>query len=201
MPYATAAVNLFRMESTLDFSQIIPTLERVAPTIASLLGGPLVGMGVQTLESFFGLTPPPDGSDKSRQAAVISAVAGMDPDAAVKLATIDADLKAKMAQAGIDMAKVDADDRNSARGRATAMHDFMPSLLAGLAIVGTFAMVFAVVKYGVSKEVDPMLAGGLIAGLTALAQQGGNYLWGSSVGSAMKNALMDRWTEKMGSKK
>lgn len=189
------------MESTLDFSQILPALERVAPTIASLLGGPLVGMGVQALESFFGLTPPPDGDPKARQAAVISAVAGMDPDAAVKLAQIDADLKAKMAQAGIDMARVDADDRNSARGRAATMHDSIPSLLAGVAIIATYAMIYGVVKYGVSKELDPMLAGGLITGLIALAQQGGNYLWGSSVGSTMKNMLMDRWAEKMGPKK
>lgn len=169
----------------MDFSKILPAIATVAPTIAGLLGGPLASMGVQAIENVFGLAP---GTAQNDPQAVVNAVANMTPETAVKLAQIDADLKAKLVQAGIDMAKLDVDDRNSARQREMAVKDKTPMLLALLVTGGFFGVLWWILTHGLPKD-----TAGSEALLTMLGALGAafmavlNYYFGSSASSKVKD--------------
>lgn len=173
-----------------DFSKIIPAIATVAPTIAGLLGGPLASMGVQAIEGVFGLTP---GSSAANPEALTTAVANMTPDTAIKLAQIDADLKAKLMQGGIDLAKLGMDDTANARAREIAVKDKMPAVLGTVTVVATFALIGAFVAGYTPALTDPKAAGmaGLLVGmLVSEAKQVYAYYFGSSLGSANKDTTI-----------
>jgi hypothetical protein len=169
----------------MDFSKIVPTLAAVAPSIAGLLGGPLASMGVQTLEGFFGLTPPAD--DKTRAQQLVQAVQGMTPEQAVQLAQIDADLKKKMIDAGIDLEKIAAGDRDSARKMQAETKDWTPRVLAVLLTSGFFAVLAYMIRFGIpagaGNEALLIMVGNLGAAFTAVI----SFFYGSSAGSAKKD--------------
>src|SRR5690348_592438 len=118
-------------------------LASIAPTIAGLFGGPLASMGVTAVEGALGLSP---GTATSNPDAVIAAM--NNPDAAVKLAQTDAELKEKLMQGGIDLAKLGIDDTANAREREVQTKDWMPKLL-GLGTLGLFVAVIVSVIYAV----------------------------------------------------
>lgn len=169
----------------MDFSKILPAIATVAPTIAGLIGGPLASMGVTALESVFGLAP---GTATSNPQALQTAVAAMSPDDAVKLAQADSDLKAKLAQAGVDMAKIAADDTANARAREIAVKDHAPMVLAVLLTVGFFGVLAFMMIHGLPKDTggsEAMIAmiGGLATGFSMVL----SYYFGSSASSRIKD--------------
>jgi hypothetical protein len=174
----------------MDFSKIIPAIATVAPTIAGLLGGPLASMGVQAIEGVFGLAP---GTAASNPAALQTAVANMTPDTAVKLAQIDADLKAKLMQGGIDLAKLGMDDTANARAREIAVKDRMPMVLGAVTVAAALGLVFTIVTGYAPALKDPTLAGtvGVAIGfIFSEAKQVYSYYFGSSLGSANKDTTI-----------
>lgn len=84
-----------------------------APAIATALGGPLAGVATGALCKFFGL------GDSASEQDIAKAVKGMTPEHIIALKQIDADFKAKMEQANVDLERIAADDRSSARKMAT----------------------------------------------------------------------------------
>ena len=89
--------------------QFGPLLGQLAPSIATALGGPLAGVAVKTLSSaLFGNE---DGTEEQISAAM--AVATPDQLAAIK--KIDADFKVQMKSLDIDLERISAGDRDSAR--------------------------------------------------------------------------------------
>lgn len=174
----------------MDFSKIIPALATVAPTIAGLLGGPLASMGVTAVESVFGLAP---GTGTTNPTALQTAVAAMSPDDAVKLAQADSDLRSKLAQAGVDMAKIAADDTANARAREIAVKDKTPAILGAFTVIATFALIGAFAAGYLPALTDPKAAGmaGLLVGmLVSEAKQVYAYYFGSSLGSANKDSTI-----------
>lgn len=171
----------------MDFSKIIPAIASVAPSIASLLGGPLAGMAVTALEGVFGLSPG-SGSDP---ATLQKAIAGMTPETAIALAKIDADMKAKLVDAGIDMERISAGDRDSARKMQMETKDWTPRILAVLLVAGYFAVLTYMLKYGISKDMAGSEAliymlGALGTSVTTII----GFFYGSSAGSAAKDAAI-----------
>lgn len=175
----------------MDFSKILPAIATVAPTIAGLFGGPLASMGVQALEGVFGLAP---GTATSNPEALQTAVANMTPDTAVKLAQVDADLKTKLMQGGIDLAKLGMDDTANARARETAVKDRMPMVLGAVTVAAALALVFVIVAGYAPALKDPALAGvvGMAVGfIFSEAKQVYSYYFGSSLGSANKDVTIN----------
>ena len=105
----------------MDWKSIVGT---VAPTLATALGGPLAGLATQFIGGLFGL------GDGVNESDVMSAVKGATPEDLLKLKNADNDFKLKIAALGIDLEKIAADDRNSARRRQVDMNDWTPSVLA-----------------------------------------------------------------------
>ena len=158
-------------------------LTSLAPTIATALGGPLAGLAVQALEEVFGLEPGPKD-------AVLSAVAGATPDQILALKKADQDFAVRMKELDIDLEKVNAGDRDSARARQIAMHDKTPAVLAYAITVGYFGTLGAMLAWGVPKGSEALY---IMLGNLGTAWGGAiAYYFGSSAGSAAKNALIGK---------
>lgn len=160
-------------------------IKQVAPTIATALGGPLAGLATKTLSE--ALLGSPDGSPDEIAAALGSAT----PDQLAKLREIDANFKVTMKKLDIDLAQIDAGDRDSARKREIALKDNTPTVLAGVVCFGFFGTLIGLLLYGLpprGQDAVLILLGALSAAFTAIV----NYYYGSSSGSKAKEQIIDQ---------
>jgi hypothetical protein len=118
----------------MDLSKLGGLLGQIAPTIATALGGPLAGLAVKTIsEALFGHQ---DANESEVSAALMSAT----PDQLQKLKEIDGTFKTRMKELDIDLVKIAASDRASARDMAIGTHSFTPSIMS-YAIVVCWAII------------------------------------------------------------
>ena len=173
-----------------DWKAVVGT---VAPGIATALGGPLAGMAVKTLSDH--LLGHPDGSEDD----VAQAIAGASPDILLKMKEADQAFTLSMQQAGVDLEKIAAGDRDSARKREIATGDnATPRILAGIVVLGFFGVVYSVLSGYVDGLKDPSIAtliGTLIGYVSAKADQVVSYYFGSSAGSDKKTDLMHKQSQ------
>ena len=170
-----------------DWKNLVRT---VAPGLATALGGPLAGAAVQTIST--AVLGKPDGTEEE----VALAVASGGADALLKLKEAENAFAIKMKELGVDLEKVHAGDRNSAREREVKTGDvWTPRILAATIIGGFLAMVASVLLGKVTGITDPVAAGmigTLIGYVSAKADQVVSYYFGSSAGSAAKTDLLAR---------
>lgn len=157
----------------------------VAPTIATALGGPLAGTAVNAITTALGLdsnTPVKD---------VAAAVQTADPEVLLKLKQAEQEFQATLAKLEVDLEKIAADDRASARQREAQTGDRMPSVLA-ISLLLLFAGQQIAVFLGMMPT-DETSKTALIKGLslleTALTLMLG-YYFGSSASSRRKTDAM-----------
>jgi hypothetical protein len=156
-----------------------PLLGQIAPTIATALGGPLAGMAVKTLST--ALLGHDGGSEDDVQAALTSAT----PDQLTALKKIDADFKAHMKELEIDLERISAGDRESARQMQTATKDWTPKALAMFITFGFFGALLWLMVFGMpstGSEALLMMLGSLGTSWTGVMQ----FYFGSSAGSKQK---------------
>ncbi|CAB4127135.1 hypothetical protein UFOVP78_52 [uncultured Caudovirales phage] len=159
-----------------DLKGVVPIIQTVAPTIATALLGPAAGMAVQALST--ALLGKPDGTAADVGAALATAT----PDQLLALRKEDNDFKARMRALDIDLARISAGDRDSARQREAKTGDSLtPRMLALTVTVGFFSVLGYVITKGVPAqggEAVLILLGTLGGGwMTMLA-----YYFGSSSG-------------------
>lgn len=165
--------------------KIFQILGGIAPTIATALGGPLAGVATKALADK--LLGRPEATSEEVEAAILNAA----PQDLLKLKEADAELQKHLADAGIELEQIAANDRDSARNRQIATKDRVPGILAGVILVGYFAVLAYLIKYGLptaSEEILALLIGALTAGLTQVL----NFYFGSSAGSKNKDQLIER---------
>ncbi len=125
----------------------------IAPTLATMLGGPMIGGAVAALLPAFGLSPSGDQTkDLNSITAVvqsgnmtpeiIAAVRAADQKHAEIIAQMGFDLKKLNADHEESMAKIEADTADSARKREMAVKDRTPANLA-YSIIGGFMLISA----------------------------------------------------------
>jgi hypothetical protein len=85
-------------------------LGAVAPTLATAIGGPLGGMALKLVADKLGL---PEATLEAVDAAVTNAT----PDQLAEIKKVEADFKVSMKQLDVDLVKISAADRDSARRR------------------------------------------------------------------------------------
>lgn len=90
------------------------TLGKLAPTVASALGGPLAGAAVSALGELFGISEPTQ--DKIKVAIENGSLTG---EQITGLRQLEMKLKAEEAERGFRYAELEFKDRDSARGRDT----------------------------------------------------------------------------------
>jgi hypothetical protein len=160
-----------------------PLLGQVAPTIATALGGPLAGVAVKALSGV--LLGHENGSEDDVKAAMASA----SPDQLAALKKIDADFKVSMKELDIDLERIAAGDRDSARKMQTETKDWVPKLLAIVITFGFFGILVWMLVQGMPQtgtEALLMMLGALGTAWTGVV----NFYYGSSAGSKAKNDLL-----------
>ena len=163
--------------------QFGPLLGQVAPTIATALGGPLAGIAVKTLSNV--LLGHENGSEDDVKAAMASA----SPDQLAALKKIDADFKVHMKELDIDLERIAAGDRDSARKMQSETRDWVPKLLAIVITLGFFGILVWMLINGMpttGTEALLMMLGALGTAWTGVV----NFYYGSSAGSKAKTDAM-----------
>lgn len=164
--------------------QFGPLLNQVAPTLATALGGPLAGMAVKTLSN--ALLGHEAGTDEEVSTALASAT----PEQLAAIKKIDADFKLQMQSLDIDLEKIAAGDRDSARQMQRETKDSTPKILAYFITFGFFGALVWILVFGIPKtgtEVILMMLGSLSTSWTGVVQ----FYYGSSAGSKAKTDALN----------
>jgi hypothetical protein len=148
-------------------------LAKVAPTIASMIGGPLAGTAVSALETAFGLNATGDRD------AALTAVASATPEQLLTLKQEDNRHAETLDKIGLDRDALAASDRDSARKRQMDVKDWVPGVLAVSLTFGFFGLLGWLVAHEPppgSRDILNIMLGSLGTGwITMLA-----YYFGSS---------------------
>lgn len=156
-------------------------LKQLAPTAATLLGGPLAGMAVDAIGNALGLK---DATKDQVKDLLTSGTLNADQMAAIKKA--EADLILKVRELDIDMERVHAGDRASARDMAAKTGDiWTPRIIALVVFIVWGAVNWKLFNGTISGDMRELVAralGTLDGTLLAVVY----YYFGSSSGSKDK---------------
>ena len=158
-------------------------LKTIAPTAATLLGGPLAGLAVEAIGTALGMEEP-----TVRKVQDALTAGQLNGDQIVALKTAEQALVVKLRELDIRVDEIEQADRASARVRESTVKDNTNKILAYI-VVGAFVALVASVLFGTAK-VDSVLAGTLVGYLSAKAEQVLAYYFGSTKGSADKTAML-----------
>jgi len=151
----------------------------VAPTLATALGSPIAGGAMKMILGALGVTTERDAVD----------VLQNNPDALVKLKTAEMQYEKDMAELGVDVYKLDVEDRGSARTMAKTMGIWPQVALSVLFIGGYFWLLYMFFTGDFFTTLDDWAKGQLsilIGVITASMVQIMNFWFGSSKGSKDK---------------
>jgi len=160
-----------------------PLIGSVAPTIATALGGPVAGMAVKAISGAL------FGHDSATEDDIRTVLANPTGDQLAALKKIDADFKVQMKALDIDLEKIAAGDRDSARQMQIATKSWLPEVLSILVTVGFFGIIVYILKYGLpesGKEALLLLLGSLGTAWTGVMA----FYFGSSAGSQKKTQAL-----------
>jgi hypothetical protein len=175
------------------WTDALNVVAKLAPTIASVIGGPLAGGAVTALESIFGITPQPSASIDARQDAVAAAISGATPEQLAAMRKADQDYAARMAEAGFKdtetLAALSVQDRASARQMQISTKSVTAPILAMFVTFGFFGVLGVMMFYTLPAATHDALM--LMLGSLGTAWTGViAYYFGSSAGSDRKTELM-----------
>ena len=154
----------------------------VAPTAATVLGGPLAGMAAQKIIGALGLAA--DSTSIQIDAALVAAT----PEQLLELKKVESSLLRDLRSLDIDLAKLQLDNTKDARQREVITKDWTPRLLAGLVFglyIGVTYFIFG--GYGLDdsmKDIALRSLGTLDAAVGLVL----GYYFGSSLGSSNKDS-------------
>ncbi len=164
-------------------NKIKDILATVAPTVATALGGPLAGVATRAIA---GKILGRDDASVEEVEAAVSAASGTD---LVKLKELEYEFKAQLKDADIQLERISADDRASARDRQARMKDWTPSVLGLAIIVGFFGVLAYSFRFGLPDHGSEVLLI-MVGALGTMTSQVGNFFFGSSAGSKSKDAII-----------
>lgn len=168
-----------------------------APTLATMLLGPLAGTAVSALEQVFGLQK---GAGPDAITQIVQSGA-MTPDQLVAVRVADQKHAEIIEQQKIDLAKINADhdaafaaidaqDRASARAREVALKDWMPKFIACLVVIAVIGAEGSLLYFGQPKGIDGVVLGRILGTLDSALIMVLSYYFGSSAGSSKKDQIL-----------
>ena len=167
-----------------NWKQVVGT---VAPTIATALGGPLAGLAVGAIGKIFGL-------DSATEEQVANAIAGASPDDLLKLKEAEIGFKQRMAELDVDLVRISASDRDSARQREISVKDRLPGLLAVGVTIGFFGLLAFMLTHDVPAA-NASVLNIMLGSLGTAWIQVMSYYFGSSSGSDKKTDVIANMTK------
>lgn len=155
---------------------------QLAPTLATAIGGPHAGMAVKFLSKKF------LGTDDASQDEIEQAIAKADPDQLAVLRQIDNDFKLQCKKLGLDVYKVEVEDRKDARAMYVAAGKVPQIILSVVYTLGYFGTIIGLMAgwLTVPTAVSQLMTG-LLGVLSAAQVQIMNFWFGSSSGSKDKS--------------
>jgi hypothetical protein len=165
----------------MDWKKIVSA---VAPVLGTALGGPLGGMAVKAIGNALGL-------EEQTEESVAQALAGAKPEDLLKLKQADQQFAKDMRALDVDLERIAAADRDSARVMQTQTRSRTPHVLAVIVTVGFFGILVGMMGGWLKPSENQallILLGALSAAFGAVI----NFFYGSSAGSQSKDAMLAR---------
>ncbi|QOR55299.1 MAG: hypothetical protein SHS37scaffold220_68 [Phage 67_12] len=172
-------------------------ISSIAPTLATMLGGPLAGTAVTALESALGLDPGA-GADGITKAVA----AGMTPEQISQVRAADQAHAERLKQMDIDVVKMNddfeqaqektaADDRDSARKLQIANHSRVPAVLTAF-LTTAFVGIILARMFGAftAKDAADPLTNQMIGQLGMVWLASCTYWFGTTRSSAAKDVTI-----------
>jgi hypothetical protein len=159
------------------------TLKTVAPVIASALGTPVAGVAVSVALDALGI----DGGEDD----LIAAITSGKPEVMAALKKAEQDFKVEMRRLDIDLERINAQDRDSARGLAKTKGIAVQAILSAVFVIA-FGWIITTVFSGENAIHESMrdTAIYMLGILSGAIAQILNFWFGSSEGSKQKTAQM-----------
>jgi hypothetical protein len=164
-----------------DWKSVVGT---VAPTIATALGGPLAGLAVKAIGGVFGLGEGATDTD------VAAKLAGATPDDLLRLKEADQKFAIEMRRLDVDLERIAAGDRDSARQMQRETRSWAVPVLASVVVSGFIASSIAVLGGWVEGLKDPLVAalvGSVLGNITAATMLVLNFYFGTTASSRTKD--------------
>lgn len=168
-------------------------LTSIAPTLATMLGGPMAGTAISALESALGLT---EGSGDDGITNIVQG--GLTPETIAAVRAADQKHAEIIAQQGIDLEKINLDyqksmveDRVNARNTSVqgGTQWAILSLSLTILVIGVGSEIY-VLFHGYPKEVPEIVVGRVLGLLDAAVMTVLGYHYGSSAGSHAKDQIL-----------
>jgi len=164
------------------------TIKKVAPVVASALGGPLAGVAVSALGELFGIEEPTQ--EKIRVAIETGNLTGEQISA---IRQLEMKLKAEEAERGFKYAELEFKDRDSARKAnvdgGTAKMLFWMSLVL---LIITLGSELVVLFNGYPKTLPEIIVGRILGLMDSVALMVLAYWYGTTNGSARKTDMLNQ---------
>jgi len=179
---------------------------KFAPMVGTVLGGPAgaaAGGLISIIGNAFGLTPEETTPEK------INHLLATDPQAAIKMAEIEANNKVELQKMILEQERIRLADVASARAReveitkATGKRDINLYILSYLFIIGFFVSIITMLVLSLSGKLPEsmpdyvvFLLGSLFGTLTSGTGAVIQYFFGSSMGSSKKSEFIEKIEKK-----
>lgn len=164
------------------------TIAKVAPTVATALGGPLAGAAVSAIGDLLGMSEP---TKEKIQAAIENGQLTGEQIAGIR--QLEMKLKAEEAERGFRYAELEFKDRDSAR-KANTEGGIQGKLfvLSLLLLTLTLGVEATVLFNGIPKSVADIVAGRVLGLMDSVALMVLAYYYGTSNGSARKTEMLSQ---------
>ena len=161
----------------------LDTLKKLAPTVASALGGPLAGVAVTALGELFGVAEPTQ--DKIKALIESGQMTGQQ---IADIRALELKLKGEEAERGFKYAELEVKNVESARSMKVATGSIFPEILSAFITIGFFGVLGWMLYDKTALESQPLLVmlGTLGASFGAVI----NYWLGNNKGSDRTKELL-----------
>jgi hypothetical protein len=158
-------------------------LKTIAPTIATALGGPLAGLAIEAVSKAVGIDP------KDVQSTISEGKLNADQIMLLKQAEVQ--MAARAQEMGLDFAKLNVEDRKSAREMQAETRSYIPAVLAVTVTVGFFGILVGMMTETFkTSDALMLMLGSLGTAWTGIIA----FYFGSSAGSQAKDDLLHQST-------
>jgi hypothetical protein len=158
-------------------------LKTIAPTIATALGGPLAGLAIEAVSKAIGIDP------QDVKATISEGKLTADQIMLLKQAEIE--MAARAQEMGLDFAKLNVEDRKSAREMQAETRSYIPAVLAISVTMGFFGILVGMMTETFkTSDALMLMLGSLGTAWTGIIA----FYFGSSAGSQAKDDLLHQST-------
>jgi hypothetical protein len=158
-------------------------LKTIAPTIATALGGPLAGLAIEAVSKAIGIDP--------QDVKATISEGKLTADQIMQLKQAEIEMAARAQEMGLDFAKLNVEDRKSAREMQAETRSYIPAVLAVTVTIGFFGILIGMMTETFkTSDALMLMLGSLGTAWTGIIA----FYFGSSAGSQAKDDLLHQST-------